>query len=111
VESPGRLVESLLALTKRLQQALEQGQMELLSTLLAERQALLHSLGEMLQQGHTLSDELVRALQESDSEFLHTVEIMHASLGRELANHQEQQRISYVYRTSSTPATFLDRLG
>ncbi len=111
MESPRRLAEHLLALTKRLKQALEQGQMDLLGTLLAERQALLQSLGEMLHKGHTLSDELVQALQASDSEFLQTVEAMHASLGRELANHQEQQRVSYVYRTISSPATFLDRLG
>ncbi|WP_309723505.1 hypothetical protein [Armatimonas sp.] len=110
MESPRRLAESLLSLTERLKQALEQGQMDLLATLLAERQALLQSLGQMLQKGDTLSDELVQALQESDSEFLQTVEVMHASLGRELANHQEQQRVSFVYRTSAH-ATFLDQLG
>lgn len=110
MESPKVLAESLLSLSERLKHALEQSQLELLATLLAERQGLLRALGGALQKGPPLTAEVTQALQESDSAFLQAVQSMQEGLGRELATNQGQQRATFTYRASS-PATFLDKLG
>nr|WP_309692051.1 hypothetical protein [Armatimonas sp.] len=104
------LVESILALSRHLRNALEQNHIDLISTLLTERQRLLRTLGEVLQAGLSLSDELERSLHEADSILHQTAQEVKDSLGRELSVNQEQQRVANAYRNMS-PSSFLDQLS
>lgn len=108
MESPGTVAEGLLTLSQRLQNALEEDQLGLLATLLAERQRMLLTLGEAIQQGKTLPDELVDALKDSDASLGEAVSRAKEGIGRELANLQNQKISSYAFRAVGA-GTFIDR--
>lgn len=104
------LVESLLSLSVRLRSALDQGQNGLISTLLAERQGLLVALGQALQAGIPLPEELGANLQEADKELREAVITVRDGLGRELSALQYHERAAVSYHKASS-ASYFDHHG